>query len=351
MKRIRKLSGFTLIELLVVIAIIAILIALLLPAVQQAREAARRTQCKNNLKQIGLAMHNYHDTYNMFPVSMSWGRINGNQNWDRRQSFSDKVFMLPYIDQAASYNLTNWNDFPWSPWNGGSNIQQSIRLPVFNCPSNGFVNANGANGNFTYAINVGVLNYSGTNPAGTALVSGHHVRHHNGIAHYTNWPGESASAVNISSVTDGTSNTVAYSEFGMVPCDPNETGRTTMQLHTWVKAPGTPHRNLRQVCLDSTPHIGDCGRHNLRGSSWAASFVGFGAAYSHNMNPNEKPCFQAEHHSDWRGSTMLSASSYHEGGVQVTMADGSVRFVSENIDNNTWNGLGTRNGREVLGEF
>ena len=69
------------------------------------------------------------------------------------------------------------------------------------------------------------------------------------------------------------------------------------------------------------------------------------------MNPNEKPCFEAEGHSDWRGSTMMSASSYHTGGVQVTMADGAVRFVSDNIDNNTWTALGTRNGREVIGEF
>ena len=347
MKKTRRL-GFTLIELLVVIAIIAILIALLLPAVQQAREAARRTQCKNNLKNIGLAMHNYHDTYNMFPISMSWGRIGDAGNWDRRQSFSDKVFMLPYIDQAPMYNRTNWNDFPWSPWNGGSNIDQSKRLPVFNCPSNAYLNANGANGNFNYAINVGVLNYS-KNPSSGAVTSGNHVRRHNGIAHYTNWPGESADPVNIAAIIDGTSNTAAYSEFGMVPCDPSETGRQTMQMHTWVG--GATHVDLRQNCLNSTAHVGDCGRHNLRGSSWAASFVGFGASYSHNMNPNEKPCFEANGHSDWRGSTMLSASSFHTGGAQVAMADGAVRFVSENIDNGTWTALGTRNGRETVGEF
>jgi prepilin-type N-terminal cleavage/methylation domain-containing protein len=92
-------GAFTLIELLVVIAIIAVLIALLLPAVQQAREAARRTQCKNNLKQIGLAMHNYHDTYNLFPISIGWNP-NGSQNGN----FSDKVFMLPYLDRVAEYN-------------------------------------------------------------------------------------------------------------------------------------------------------------------------------------------------------------------------------------------------------
>ncbi len=345
--KITKKLGFTLIELLVVIAIIAILIALLLPAVQQAREAASRTQCKNNLKQIGLAMHNYHDNYNMFPISMSWGRTPTNGDWDRRQAFSDKVYMLPYLDQAPMFTNTNFNDFPWNPWNTGSNIDQSIRLPVFNCPSNGFINANGANGNFNYAINVGVLNYSRN---GT-IISGQNVRNHNGIAHYTNWPGESANAVNIATITDGTSNTVAYSEFGMAPCDPTDTGNKTMQMHTWVQPAGANHIVLRENCLNNTAHVGDCGRHNLRGSSWASSFIGYGGSYSHNMNPNEKPCFEAEGHSDWRGSTMMSASSYHTGGVQVTMADGAVRFVSDNIDNNTWTALGTRNGREVIGEF
>lgn len=348
MTRISKRLGFTLIELLVVIAIIAILIALLLPAVQQAREAARRTQCKNNLKQIGLALHNYHDTHKMFPISMSWGRIGAGGNWDRRQSFSDKVYMLPYLDQAPMYNLTNWNDFPWNPWNQGSNIQQSARLPVFNCPSNAMpAGAAGSSGNFTYAINVGVLNFA---PTGT-IFSGDHVRRHNGIAHYTNWPGESANPVNLANVTDGSSNTVAYAEFGIASCQPTSTGRKTLQMHNWVTAPGAPHAALRDNCLNNVGHVGDCGRHNLRGSAWAASFVGMGAAYAHNMNPNEKPCFEAQHHSDWRGSTMLSASSYHTGGAQVCMADGAVRFISDSIDNGTWVGLGTRNGGEVITEF
>jgi len=342
-------SAFTLIELLVVIAIIAVLIALLLPAVQQAREAARRSQCKNNLKQIGLALHNYHDTANCFPVSMSWSgnafQYGGRD--DRRQAFSDKVYMLPYLDQAPIYNATNFDDFPWNPWNTGSNLPQSTRLPVFNCPSNGFTNGNGPNGEFSYSINVGVINYSKDD---VNIISGGNSRH-NGLACYTNWAGESDPVVRMASVTDGTSNTVAYSEFGMAPCDTTDTGRKTKQMHTWSEPGGAnPHRTVRQHCLNNVGHVGDCGRHNGRGASWASSFIGYGGAYSHNMNPNEKPCF-ATNQGDWRGSTTMSASSYHTGGVQSLMADGAVRFIGENIDYDTYVAIGTRNGNEVVGEF
>jgi hypothetical protein len=291
-------------------------------------------------------MHNYHDVFNMFPVSMGWSSP---VDMDRRMAFSDKVYMLPYLDQAPIYNQTNFNDFPWNPWNTGSNLAQSSRLPVFNCPSNGYVNANGPNGNFTYAISVGVLNYA---PDGTNVVSGRaqggYGWDHNGVACYTNWPGESMQTVSVAAVSDGTSSTAAYSEFGMVPCNPAESKRQTMQMHNWVTGERQPHQAIRQQCLNTVGHVGDCGRHNGRGSSWASSFVGFGGAYSHNMNPNEKPCFQTEHHSDWRGSTLMSASSFHEGGVHTLMADGSVHFVSENIDYNVWVGLGTRNGQETV---
>ena len=122
-----------------------------------------------------------------------------------------------------------------------------------------------------------------------------------------------------------------------------------MQLNTWVDHNGQGHVQIRQRCLNGTGSINDRGRHDMRGSSWAWSFVGNGSAYSHNLNPNETSCYS--HEGDWFGSTLFSASSYHTGGVQVLLGDGSARFVSENIDYDTWVRLGVRNDGRTIGEF
>ena len=142
----KRKHGFTLIELLVVIAIIAVLIALLLPAVQQAREAARRTQCKNNLKQTGLALHNYHDTFNQFPSA--FGNQTVNSSGGERWGHSQWVSLLPYFDQAPLFNQWNFlaND---EGWGGNQNISRDAKIPTLKCPSsilpdkspNGFVTA------------------------------------------------------------------------------------------------------------------------------------------------------------------------------------------------------------------
>ena len=212
-------SAFTLIELLVVIAIIAILIALLLPAVQQAREAARRTQCKNNLKQIGLAMHNYHDVYAQFPI---------NGGWDR--PYSDKVGMLPFLERGNEFRSINYQQWPFSSWSGDNRAAFSGRLPVFNCPSNAQPNANGPAANFTYAINMGVMNYSNN---GVTRTSGWQTNH-NGIASCTGLAGESDPPVTFANIPDGSSNTAAYAEFGMAQFTPEPIGKRGFQTKGWV---------------------------------------------------------------------------------------------------------------------
>ena len=334
-RRVLNRLGFTLIELLVVIAIIAVLIALLLPAVQQAREAARRSQCKNNLKQIGIALHNYHDTLRCFPISVGWGPVYG----DTRTTFTDKVFLLPYLDRAPEYNAINWNEQPYSVSGfvmySTVNTSLSGRLPVFNCPSQPFQITTGQ-GNFTYAINLGVVGtYNGTY---------YSAGNHNGIASYvgnTGGGGSNDQACKIADVTDGTSTTAAYSEF--VIDNPSLNGK--YQVYSWASDGGSPQAT-RASCLAQT---GLSGRNPERGASYSWSFVGEGANYTHTMNPNDKACHSFA--GDWLGDSMMSASSMHVGGVHTLMADGAVRFVSSNINHATWVAIGTRNGGEVVGDF
>ena len=137
--RSNRQRGFTLIELLVVIAIIAILIALLLPAVQQAREAARRSTCKNNLKQIGLAMHNYHETFGMFPPGYVEEILNTNGGHvaDNEGHWAWNALLLPYLDQAPLFNQLNVGTVPVSTMLNNATVRGSMQktLPVFRCPS------------------------------------------------------------------------------------------------------------------------------------------------------------------------------------------------------------------------
>ena len=346
--RRRKSSrpAFTLIELLVVIAIIAILIALLLPAVQQAREAARRTQCRNNLHQIGLAMHNYHDVHNVFPTSIGWNhRLEGSGIDSRSGAFSDKVFLLPYLDRAPEWQATDPTQMPFSPgWMGGNVLAQSGTLPVFNCPSNPEP-ASGGQTSHTYAINNGViygrrssrgLQWGGAKPNGLASYSG-------GL-----WDIENNIPIRTASISDGASNTAMYAEFlPRLSSDIGTSHPKTTQPHGWVGNENMTPAELRQACLQATNLEND--RANMRGAGWAWSFIGQGSCYAHTMNPNEKPCLSFNGTGDWFGDTLYGASSAHEGGVHVLLGDGRVEFASDSIDHGVWMAVGTRNGGEATG--
>ena len=325
----RKRAAFTLIELLVVIAIIAILIALLLPAVQQAREAARRSQCKNNLKQIGLALHNYHDIYKAFPPGRvrrsgvspnSW--YSGNIAWLPR--------ILPQIDQAPLFNKIDWNrGYGTSGTDGNSGVNGSnpngVRrqiIPAFRCPSdpgngstpwtnpNG-VKVTGATPNGGYAS----TNYMGMIGTSTRL--------------NTRPPGlfGQNTKIKIRDVTDGTSNTIAVAEgiIGFHRISANDSGNNT-SCGSGGKLTGSDQQT---------------------GFSWFYAFRPQAAFCNSYVGPNAKE-FDCGQNSD-RVNT--AARSMHVGGVHVLMCDGAVQFVGENINLQTWRNLGNKSDGNVVGEF
>jgi len=296
--RLRK-SGFTLIELLVVIAIIAILIALLLPAVQQAREAARRTQCKNNLKQIGLAMHNYHDVFDTLPMGNRYtaGSYPREASGDARaNSWGWPTFILPYVEGSTLFNSLDLNVPPYTPevndqyfGNYGestntTNKDVCVKMPsVFMCPSTERLGHPTAYKDYAMSSGTPRCCAERDNNKGTW----------NGVAFMN-------SRVLFRDIKDGTSNTFLLLE----------------QTHFTKNNNGLPANHF--VYVD----------HNSQG--YASTYVA----------PN---AFNNDH-----GRV---ARSEHVGGIQVSMCDGSVQFLSDNIDFGTYQALSTRRGGEVIGEF
>lgn len=311
----RHRSGFTLIELLVVIAIIAILVALLLPAVQQAREAARRSSCKNNLKQIGLALHNYHDTYFMFPPGWVGATSSPQQHHtgmedptapaDFSNGFSWATFILPMMEQGPLYDQVNFNQ---QIKIGGNLAVIATTMPAYQCPSDP------KPGNFsindgTNDIILATSNYMGV--FGTRDLEECEI---NGSAGHVTAGQQCAadglffhnSALKMRDVTDGTSNTIMVGE------------RTT-----FVDASVSP------------PEI-------FYGT-WAGIVTGTEEAAARFIGHAEHPPNENEHPEDFGSS--------HRGGAQFILADGSVHFISENIDEGLFQGLATRGQGEVVGEF
>ena len=330
--RLRR--AFTLIELLVVIAIIAILIALLLPAVQQAREAARRSQCKNNLKQLGLALHNYHDTFSIFPQGHFW--IVGASSY---QGHSATVSLLPFIEETAIFN--QWDNT--LPFNSGiNNTTRQEKINALWCPSDFEFTGGGPGNNYAYCV--GSTTDIDTGSATTDT--------------YGIFPPRRS--VRMRDVVDGTSNTVMTSE--LLQGDGSTTQTSDSDIVRVDPAPTFVDRNdVTQDELNAagascdTPTAGPGGDGALSncGRDWASPLA-FQTRFNTTAPPNwsHRSCafggFFAEC-ADRDG--IVPARSRHEGGVHVGLADGSVRFVSENIDLHTWHNLGRRNDREVIGEW
>ncbi len=350
----RRKRGFTLIELLVVIAIIAILVALLLPAVQQAREAARRSACKNNLKQFGLGLANYHDTHNYWPP-LRGGTAGGSQN----EMLSGVAMMLPFIDEAPMWDrIQNFGGGVAAGGDQGGDPRASTfphppsELEVFLCPSSTVPDRHVASGSAqrSYVFSVGDTvnnNYTSIDPS-----TGTIMRHRGPFSYRL--------CTRMRDFKDGTSNTIGMAE--------RDLGN-----------PGNLSDVIGHVSTTSTTVPSDCVATALNGYYVSGSQIdrpaqywADGASYFNSVAiiipPNGPSCGSIDNYS------MITVSSRHPGGSHVQMADGSVRFVNESINTQTpgtaglgedatntnlggnspygvWGALGTLHGSEVIGEF
>jgi prepilin-type N-terminal cleavage/methylation domain-containing protein/prepilin-type processing-associated H-X9-DG protein len=330
-------SGFTLIELLVVIAIIAVLIALLLPAVQAAREAARRIQCTNNIKQIGLAIHSYHSSFESLPPVGSVD-LAGNSTGSGRvpQTASVHLRLTNYLEQRALYDAYN---FMLPDVTNGTSIPanttvMSTLVPGYLCPSDGNPGTSESLA-VGYSARVTCVNYAINGGVNRQYTDG-------AVSGVAWWLGGNAlfgNRVRLASITDGTSNTAAFSEWIKGMSGQNSPGPNLVySIPQYANGSSLGDYNL---CKAATTPLWD-----FKGEYWTLQDTGRGGPYYHVMPPNQNGC--AVSAAFGNVDSFIGPSSFHAGGVNVLLLDGSVRFIKSGVALTTWNALGTRAGGEVL---
>ena len=358
--------GFTLIELLVVIAIIAVLVAILLPAVQQAREAARRTQCKNNMKQLGLALANYESTYTLFPrllnrtATTTPTSVTLSDNW---RSFGGLHTLLPFMDEAPIGNAiadaidNNWRsrgifpNFENNPVAEGlfTANGRDVRVQSLLCPSDAVPadRADYSNYGFNVGPNFGSIYYGPTDQN-------------------ANGPFRMAQNLGIRDIVDGTSNTLAMSErvttqanrlypkgsakYFSMPREPASPGFGTVTARRWPLLTQQDVETVAANC-DAAANVGT----TWIGAQWYGPYTNY-QAFNTLLTPNAQS-FNCDlnkampGHADMDGEVLVAARSNHPGGVVGAMMDGSTRFVSDSIDWETYQAVGSPDDGVIVEDF